>query len=569
MPVPLKSVIAFTSRIATRAAPLALALLLLAPAVLAAQGTEVLRGKVTGPDKKPVPGVAVEITGLVTQTVSTAITNDKGIYTALFTNAEGDYILTVRRIGFAPITTRVTRTGISSVLATDFELQPMAVVLDSITALGRKLGGVDGQPSVGGVELNALANAQFLLDPTDLLAMALTVPGVTSVGDSAFSVLGAAATSNNTTVDGTKSGATNIPQDAIASVKVITTSADVSRSGFAGGQTSVILRTGSEVFGSTIRGTFVNPTLSWADPDYPQPPATLADFSGSISGPIVKKKAHYISSWDLNSRALNSYTLLNAGPNILSQYGFTADTVNAVENALRQLNIPLSLNGAPDDQVLTRFNNTAVIDYSPSSTTSLKLTWQGQWFGYHGLGLSSQSLPTNTSKSTSTYQQLTFKGSGYVHGLLNELTESFSYGNNTSTPYSGLPGASVRIGTVFSDGTTGLGNVRFGGGSGFSQGHNFSSDLTDEVSWITSNSKHKIKVGGEFEYDWSTSYSAGNQFGNYSYLTVTDLVNNTPASFSRTLDAQQRDSKGTTTSLYVGDEWAPSKALNLQYGWRI
>src|SRR5262249_42225104 len=81
-----------------------------------AQGTEIVRGKVIGLDGKPIGDATVIVTGLTSQATLTAHTNDKGIFTALFQNAEGDYLVSIRKIGFAPYNTRATRTGLSSVL---------------------------------------------------------------------------------------------------------------------------------------------------------------------------------------------------------------------------------------------------------------------------------------------------------------------------------------------------------------------------------------------------------------------------------------------------------------------
>ncbi len=559
---------AVCARTGTRLVAL-LATFLLVAAPLRAQSTEILRGKITDPDGKPVPEASVQVTGLVTQSVITATTNDKGIYTALFTNGEGDYLLTVRKIGFSPVTTRVTRTGLSSVLITDLQLSPTAVVLDSITALAQKLKTNGDQPSIGGVEQNALTNAQFLLDPTDLLQLALTVPGVTPVGDSGYSVLGQAANQNNTTIEGMQSGAANLPQDAISSMKVITSSADPGRGGFAGGQSSIMLAGGSDIFAANIRGSFVNPTLSWADPNYPSPPPTVGDISGSIGGAIKKRKSHYKISFDVNDRMTDAYTLLGPPSSLLSQYGILQDTVDALAGTLGQLGVPRTAAGIPRSTSSPRLSLSTVLDFTPTATTSLRVSHIGNWGGFHGIGLSLQSYPTTASKFDNNFQQVIVHGTGYIHGLLDELNESFFYSKFDNSPYLNLPSASVRVGTEFANGQTGLTSLRFGGGSGVSNNSNYSNDVRNETSWLSGDSRHKVKFGEEFQYQWSHSFSAGNQYGSYNYLTLADLAANTPASYNRTLDAVSRESKGSTTSLWVGDEWTASQALQFQGGLRF
>ncbi|MGH7594643.1 MAG: carboxypeptidase-like regulatory domain-containing protein, partial [Gemmatimonadales bacterium] len=177
---------------------------ILLPAAATGQGTEIVRGRVTGADHKPLADVTVTITGLTTQSVLTARTTDKGIFTALFPNVEGDYLINVRKIGFAPYNTRLTRTGLTSVLVADVTLKELAFELDTIVVSAKRPTPRGGDASVGGVEQNLLTGALFSLDPTDLLALAGQIPGILSLGDSGFSVLGAGANANNATLDGAK-----------------------------------------------------------------------------------------------------------------------------------------------------------------------------------------------------------------------------------------------------------------------------------------------------------------------------------------------------------------------------
>jgi Carboxypeptidase regulatory-like domain len=545
------------------------ALLLLAPSAAGAQSTEILRGNVVDADGQPVPDASVLATGLVTQSVIPGKTNDKGQYTILFLNGEGDYLLTVRKIGYSPITTRVTRTGLSSVLITDVTLKPTAIVLDSITLMAQRLRAAGDEPSIGGVEQNALANAPFLLDPTDLLQLALTVPGVTPVGDSAFSVLGVTPDQNNTTVEGMQSGASNLPQDAISSMRMVTSSADPGRGGFAGGQTSIMLAGGSDLFAATLRGTFVNKTLSWADPNYPSPPPTVGDLSGSVSGAFKKRKSHYRVSFDVNDRMLDSYSLLSPPSNLLSQYGIVQDTVDALSETLTGLGVPRTASGIPLTSSSPRLSLTTTLDFTPAANTSLRISHIGNWGGYHGAGLQLQSYPTTASKFNTDFQQVLVKGSGYIHGMLDELNESFFFTKFDNSPYLNLPSASVRVGTEFADGQTGLTSLRFGGGSGVNNNSSYSNDIRNETSWLSPDSRHKVTLGEEFQYQWSKSFSAGNQYGSYSYLSLADLAANAPASYTRTLDAVARTSKGSTSSFWLRDEWTASQALQFEGGLRL
>jgi hypothetical protein len=547
---------------------LAVAFVAVLPGVAGAQNTEIVRGKVIGADGKPVPDVTVTITGLQSQEVKSPHTNEKGIYTALFTNGDGDYLVNVRKIGYSPYNTRLTRTGLSSVLSADVTLTQIAYELDTLSVLAKRAQVKGDEASIGGVETNLLQGALFSLDPGDLASLAGQIPGILALGDSGFSVLGADASQNNTTVDGAKFGGARVPQDAIQSSRLIQTSTDPGVAGFGGGQTALILRGGSDLFSATARANFSDHHLAWSDPSYPRPVPQITGISGTIGGPIIKKRLHYQGSWNIRDQASDVYSLLDPPTSIISQYGLTLDTISAVSNALHQLGVPLTAKGFSPDQQNRNYNTSLVLDWTPKPTTAIRITHSGSWGNGGSPGSAPYSYPALGSSNDNTFQFLTGKLTGYVHGFLDELNMSGSYNRFASDPFLDAPSASVRVGTVFDDGHTGLGSLSFGGGSGVNRNSGYDWDTRNEFSWVPGAGKHRVKIGQEIDYSWATSYSSGNQFGSYSYQTLNDLAANRPASYSLTLSSFERSSKGATGSLWVGDEFAASKALQFQGGLR-
>ena len=64
------------------------------PSRLHAQGdADIIRGRVIGPDKKPVENVTVTATSLVNQTSRTAKTNKDGRFSIIFNGGGGDYMM--------------------------------------------------------------------------------------------------------------------------------------------------------------------------------------------------------------------------------------------------------------------------------------------------------------------------------------------------------------------------------------------------------------------------------------------------------------------------------------------
>ena len=72
----------------------------------AQDASDVIRGRVIGPDKKPVENVTVTATSLVNQTSRTAKTNKDGRFTIIFNGGGGDYMMSYTSIGFQPTVMR-------------------------------------------------------------------------------------------------------------------------------------------------------------------------------------------------------------------------------------------------------------------------------------------------------------------------------------------------------------------------------------------------------------------------------------------------------------------------------
>ncbi|HSA56920.1 MAG TPA: carboxypeptidase-like regulatory domain-containing protein, partial [Gemmatimonadaceae bacterium] len=126
--------------------------------------TEIIRGRVLGPDSLPLADAEVRVTGLVTRATQTARSDGRGVYTLVFANAEGEYILAVRRLGFRSKSLRLSRVGVSPVLGADIHLEPASQVLEAVVVTAdRTLG---GETAIGEVGSSALADSLFLVDPS-------------------------------------------------------------------------------------------------------------------------------------------------------------------------------------------------------------------------------------------------------------------------------------------------------------------------------------------------------------------------------------------------------------------
>ena len=221
-------------------------------APLHAQGdADIIRGRVIGPDKKPVENVTVTATSLVNQTSRTAKTNKDGRFSIIFNGGGGDYMMAYTGIGFQPTRFEVKREVDEDILVADATIGKTAVVARRRARHRRpRTAGPQRQLSSTSAAVSKRSTPNNV--PIDILgdlsAMAATLPGITLIpgadgGASGFSVLGLGADQNNITLNGLNFGSTDLPRDATTQTRVTTSSFDPSRGGFSGAQ--IALRTNS------------------------------------------------------------------------------------------------------------------------------------------------------------------------------------------------------------------------------------------------------------------------------------------------------------------------------------
>ena len=551
--------------------PIGGAILLLlgsAAVALAQSATEIIRGRVLGPDSLPIAQAEVRVTGLVSRMMQSARTDVRGSYTLVFPQAEGEYLVAVRRVGFQTASFRLSRVCLSPVLGSDVYLQPASTTLERVVVTAGPM--IGERSAIGEVGVGALADSLFLADPSRLMELLLSIPGISSMDDSSYSVLGAA--QNITTLDGisVRGGGGGLPPDAVASVRVVTSSADPARGGFSGGNVSQTLRGGTDIFGGSVRLSTSNRGLVWDDPTWTRPVSRPVSQSGTINGPIIKQKLRYNLSWQVEDEAREWYSLLRPRGPLLAQRGVSLDSVSAVTSALQDIGVPLSIAGAPVDGRNRQFRTTEVLDFAPNATTSVRLSHNGRWQNNIGNNASEVAFPTRVNELSVTSHSFGLRTTSYIRGLLNELTVGYEYYSDDSYPYTLLPGGSVRVGTDFSDGRTGLTSLNFGGGEGDYYEQTQNGELQNELSWLPSSGKHKVKVGGRLSFNRSNYfYFPGSPLlGSYTYLTIEDLAANRPASYDRVLTHTARNTRSRNSSVWIGEEWKASDAWQVQGGIR-
>src|SRR5688572_21344237 len=198
--------------------------------------TDIITGRVTGPGGQPLAGARVEVTSLETEVTRTRTTDQNGRYTILFPDGGGQYRMTVRYIGMQPATVALAREADEDRFVTDVRMSAVATQLGPVVVRERAVTTPPRgeRPEAGSTErvLTGEQLARLPVDPSDPNALAQLVPGVvglspTDTTPGGFSVAGQRPDQNQITLDGLTFGDGGVPQEAIRTTRVITSTYDV------------------------------------------------------------------------------------------------------------------------------------------------------------------------------------------------------------------------------------------------------------------------------------------------------------------------------------------------------
>lgn len=231
-------------RLLTRLIATAAGLGLLAAPAAAQQQTDIIRGRVTGPDTLPIPGARITATSYQGNITKSATTDRTGRFQIIFVNGEGDYWLEVAKVGYNRRRFEIKKVGEEQVMIADARLTSAIVSLDAVNITGDNRALVNrnsrGADVSGGDK--PLTSTSALLPPDqagNLAAMASTIPGIQLIpgmdgGADMFSALGLSGDQNSSTFNGLGSGVSTLPPDAQVRITFSQFPADPARGGFSG-----------------------------------------------------------------------------------------------------------------------------------------------------------------------------------------------------------------------------------------------------------------------------------------------------------------------------------------------
>lgn len=559
------------------------AALLLQPGRLEAQvgtTTDVIVGRVVGPDTLPLRGAHIDVTSLESGITRTKATGDDGRFSIVFPDGGGQYVVTVHYLGMAPVRTLIRRQADEDRLVADFRLVPSAVRLSAVNVEAQRVADslAAGAGAIGEVLSRELLD-RLGYQGNEAAALALITPGVTLLAGadssmSALSIGGQAPSQTGHLVDGMQAGAASLPREAVKSTSVITSAYDVSNGQYTGGFFEQTTVSGT----NSVKGTLTSATPLAPIGDLSESTGILSqrrtgfDGGGNISGPF--KKDHLFGAFaahggHTSQPGASVYTL---NPATLARLGLSPDSLGHFLFILDKQGIATppselaSLRGYGNRQLFGR------IDFTPSEQHTLTLS--GNEYKYWSGGAFNG--PFSTPQAGADYSTEAWRGllslTSHLGAWVNDARVSVSSGKDGVTAISPATSGRVVIPSAQPPGeeTSGITTLTFGG-------NNFASQVTtsrnvdakDELSWLSGDGAHRVKFGAGMTLAHNTGGLPGNRYGTYTFNSLTDMQNGTPASFSRTLAPTDRASASTDAAVYVGDAWRTGPKLQLVYGLRL
>lgn len=558
-----------------------LAFPLLLPATLPAQvgsTTDILTGRITGPDSQPLAGAHVEAMSTETGITRTTSTDARGRYTIVFPDGGGQYQLTVRYLGMAPARLTVQRQADEDRLITNVSMSNTVATLAPVTVRGRRQPPRQGrEPGGTGQSLPPGLVNRLPIDPGDLNALATLAPGVVGVAatdstEAAFSVAGQPTNQNQITLDGLSFGSGSVPSEAIRSTRVITSTYDVARGQFTGGEVAATTRSGTNVFQSA--GTYSLRSRSLELGALPNSAFTQGftqnQFGAGAGGPLQKNKLFLFGAFQVNLRSDDVLSLLSASPATFQQLGANSDSVQRFLDIARGYGIPSVVAGAPMNRSTDNATALVRLDYNIGElhTLTLRGDWRGQ--SQDGGRVSPLALPSTGGDLRSTGGGGMLALTSRFGSFINELRGYGSGNRRNADPYLAVPNARVVVQSALDDGTNAVSTLQLGGSPSLPQASRTSLvEISDEISWLSPNGGHRIKLGALYNRDQSTAETHPNAAGTFTFNSLADLEAGRPTSFTRTLSSTDRSAQTENGALYLGDMWRATPSLELSLGARL
>jgi hypothetical protein len=573
---------------------MAIALATGASARLSAQGitTGAVSGIVTDANGAPVEGAQVQLRNTKTGASAGGITRANGQYSIQGVEPDDRYSLTVRRIGFEPITRDNLRVALGETNRQDVSLKAQSTVLETVMVSAEANPVINpaktgAGTTVGDSLLRRLPtlNRNFA-DFVQLVPQVSTSTGVglsgggVNIRQNAIQIDGAASGDlfglGTTGQPGAQANAKSIPLDAVKEYQVLLSPFDVREGNFGGLLINAVTKSGTNEFHGGVYGYTRNQSLGRSQPyliDFKQ-----QQYGFSVGGPILKNRLFFFINpeWQkLNTPATGAY--IGSVDSLVAQ-----QSLDAFTTALKGYGLSDPGSGArvlkqnPLTNVFGRIDaylpgNTRLVlrhNYAAADNTSFSRSSASS--GAPLFGLTSNAYQFSSKTHSSVAEVLTNLPNGIFNELLFNLTKTDDFRtvpvNFPQITVKGVPRqnkpAQTDVQLVAGTEASSQGNVL----------NQRTFELTENLTVPVG--LHHVTVGTRNLFYKPINLFGQNSKGSWTFNSLALFQAGTPSAYAVSAPAPTDPAHGLATfranmySYYVQDAWQASDRLLVTGGVR-
>jgi len=561
-----------------------------------------LTGVITDAEGKPLPDVALELRNDSTGATFIAVSDSSGEY--LFDNVPpgGPYSLTASTEGYYGIKRAGMQLVLGNKIRLNIPLRKFETMEEEITVIGTNIDELTDRGRTG--PSKTLAGAEMLDLPiqgrnfTDLISTAPQVSGTSMAGQNNrynnIQIDGASYNDlfglSSSGTPGGQASAKALSIEAIESFVVQVSPFDVRYGNFAGGMVNAVTKSGTNDIRGSVFGYFQNKALAGNQDDPTFLGYNIWQYGLSLGGPIIKDKAHFFITTDLQSRTSafgNQFQI--AGVNAeedLARAGFTTAEAERFASILADTYGVQGVGTALAPELRNPDRNLfAKVSTSLIANSYLELS-------YNLVSASQDTLtrsPTNPSVPGRLRDGYQLSNSGYAQAatsnvaraklvsswmegkLSNELLTGFSILRDKRDPGQDIPLILVKAGQLgAADAWLAAGAERF------SQLNELNQDvyqLQDSLTYKMGD--HAITLGTSNEYLKIRNAFLQAATGVWTFDSLDDFEAGNASAFQRRFGVSDLQEPGTAAfsvfqlGLYAQDSWSPIKGLTITPGIRV
>ena len=549
-------------------------------------------GTVTDPSGAPIEGAQIQVRNAKTGFTAGALTRANGQFSVQGLLPDDGYSVTVRRIGFQPVTRDGKRVVLGESIREDFRLEQQTAVLEAVMVTAATNPVINPSKTGTGTTLSDSAlrrlptiNRNFA-DFVKLTPQVSTSTGVglsgggVNIRQNAIQIDGAASGDlfglGTTGEPGAQANAKSIPLDAVKEYQILLSPFDVRQGNFGGILINAVTKSGTNEFHGTAYGFTRSENLQRKQP-------YLAEFKQqqygfSLGGPILKDRLFFFVNpeWQKqNTPATGGYvgsadslirqSDIDAFSTALGTYGLTNPGTGArvvKENPLTNIFARVDAFLPGNTRLVLRHN------YAAADNTTFSRSSRNSSSPLFNLTSNGYEFSSRTHSSVAEFL------TNLPNGAFNELLLNYTTTKDFRTVPVEFPAVTVR---GFRRENTTTADVSLVAGTEVSSQGNSLDQRTFEFTnnFTIPAGAHSLTIGTKNLFYRPVNLFGQNSMGAWTFANLDSLIAGSPLSYSVSAPSPTDPANGLATfkanmfSFYVQDAWRYSDRLVLTAGLRI